>query len=79
MGLRLLEKYEKAKKDTLSANANGESKGQLFNYYAEEKETEIISLYASKLINGEIKRQYAMIPVEEKWRTLPNKKELFQS
>lgn len=73
------EKYEKAKKDTLTANANGESKGQLFNYYAEEKETEIISLYASELINGEIKRQYAMIPVEEKWRTLPNKKELFQS
>lgn len=70
--------FAKEKNNTIQLNKNGESKGQLLAYFWEEnKTTEYLCLYASIFQNGDIKIDNAIIPVDETWKTLSNKKELF--
>lgn len=69
--------YEKEKSNMLIANKDGESKGQLFSYCWEEKSTEYLCLYSSCLKDDKVIYQNAIIQVEEEWKKLSNKKELF--
>lgn len=69
--------FDKEKNKMRSANKNGESKGQLFSYFAEERKTEYLCLYASGLEDNKIKLQQAIVPVEDKWRMMASKKEIF--
>lgn len=72
--------FKKEKANMLQTKKMGneeQPKGQLFSYCFQEKSTEYLCLYASMLLEGEIKIQVAIIPVEEKWKTLSNQKELF--
>ena len=61
----------------LTSNKDGESKGQLFSYCWEEKSTEYLCFYASYLKENKIIFENAIIQVEEEWKSLSNKKELF--
>ncbi len=69
--------FEKEKSNMLTSNKDGESKGQLFSYCWEEKSTEYLCLYASYLKENKIIFENAIIQVEEEWKSLSNKKELF--
>lgn len=69
--------FSKEKHNMLLSDKNGESKGQLLTYCWEEKSTEYLCLYASLLDKDEIKLEQAIIPVDLEWKTLSNKKELF--
>lgn len=70
--------FKKEINNMLQANKNGESKGQLLAYFWEEnKTTEYLCLYASVLQDGDIKIDNSIIPVEDSWKSLSNKKELF--
>lgn len=70
--------FNKEKNNLIHPNRNGESKGQLLAYFWEEnKTTEYLCLYASILQDNDIKFENAIIPIEETWKSLSNKKELF--
>lgn len=69
--------YEKEKTNMLTANKDGESKGQLFSYCWEEKSTEYLCLYSSCLKGDRIVFENSIIQVEDEWKNLSNKKELF--
>lgn len=70
--------FNKEKNNMLQPTNNGESKGQLLQYFWEEnKTTKYLCLYTSLLLNDDIKIENAIIPVEENWKSLSNKKELY--
>ncbi len=70
--------FEKEKQKMITPNKNGESKGQLLSYYWEEnKTTQYLCLYASAIIEETLKIQQGIIPVDESWKALSNKKEVF--
>lgn len=70
--------FDKEKSRMITSNNNGESKGQLINYYWEEnKTTEYLCIYASMVEDNNIKILQGIIPIEENWKNLSNKKEVF--
>lgn len=69
--------FQKEKNNMLLCNKNGESKGQLFSYCWEEKTTEYICLYASEFNGKEIVYENAIIEIEDEWKKLANKKEMY--
>lgn len=72
--------FEKEKNNMLKTKKVGneeQPKGQLFSYCFQEKTTEYICLYASKLSNDKIIFENAIIPIEDNWRLLSNQIELY--
>lgn len=64
--------FEKANKKTI---ADG---GQLFSYYQQDKSTQYLCLYTSKLNGNTIKYQNSIIKVEEYFSLATNAKETFE-
>lgn len=50
--------------------------GQLFTYYALDRDTKYLCLYSSSLKNGIIEYKNDIIPVEEEWKVLSTSKEI---
>lgn len=72
--------YEKEKNNMLETRKIGneeQPKGQLFSYYWEEKKTEYLVLYASRLNGDTIEFENSLVQVQEEWRNLSNKREVF--
>lgn len=65
------EEYEKEKKKMLRDG------GQLFSYYVQNKATQYLCLYASRLVNNCIEFANDIIAVDEQWRELNDQKEMF--
>jgi type I restriction enzyme M protein len=73
-------KYEKEKNNMLETRKIGneeQPKGQLFSYYWEEKKTEYLVLYASRYNENKIEFVNSLIQVQEEWKNLSNKHEVF--
>ncbi|MCF6330020.1 MAG: N-6 DNA methylase [Sulfurimonas sp.] len=51
--------------------------GQLFTYFQQDKNAEVLVLYASELINDEIKYTNQIIKIEEEYKTTSNVKDFF--
>ena len=64
--------YQKEQKKMMN---NG---GQLFSYYVQDKATEYLCLYTSRLNNNNIEYHNSIVKVDEKWRELSNQKEIFE-
>lgn len=74
------QEYEKEKSNMLETQKIGNEevpKGQLFIYYWEEKKTEYLCLYASRLHDGSIEYVNSIVQAKEEWQMLSNKKEVF--
>ncbi len=72
--------YEKEKNNMLETKKIGneeQPKGQLFSYYWEEKKTEYLVLYASRINDGSIEFVNSLIQVQDEWKNLSNKREVF--
>lgn len=65
------EEYEKEKK---KMRKNG---GQLFSYYQQDKATQYLCLYTSRIYNGKIDYINDIVQVDEQWKELDNIKEIF--
>ena len=50
--------------------------GQLFTYYALDRDANYLCLYSSKLDGKKIKYKNDIVPVEEEWKTLSTSKEI---
>ena len=50
--------------------------GQLFTYYALDRDAKYLCLYSSKLDGKKIKYKNDIVPVEEEWKTLSTSKEI---
>lgn len=51
--------------------------GQLFTYYALDRDAKYLCLYSSTFNNGKIEYQNDIIPVHESWKTLSTSKEIY--
>lgn len=51
--------------------------GQLFTYYALDRDTKYLCLYSSSITNGKINYTNYIISVDEEWKTLSTSKEIF--
>ncbi len=51
--------------------------GQLFTYYALDRDAKYLCLYSSALNNGKIEYQNDIIPIHESWKTLSTSKEIY--
>lgn len=51
--------------------------GQLFSYFQQDKATQYLCLYTSRLFNGKIEFSNEIIKVDELWKELDNLKEIF--
>lgn len=51
--------------------------GQLFTYFQQDKDAEILVLYASKFDNGVVEYQNQIVKIEEEYRATSNVKDLF--
>ncbi len=56
----------------------GKNGGQLFTYFQQDKNAEIIMLYASELDENEIKYRNEIVKIEEDYRQTGNVKDLFE-
>jgi len=65
------DEYEKEKK---KMQRDG---GQLFSYFQQDKATQYICLYASRIAKGQIEYVNDIIKVDEQWKELNNQKEIF--
>lgn len=65
------EEYEKEKK---KMQRDG---GQLFSYFQQDKATQYLCLYASRLYQGKVEFINDIVQVDEQWKTLSNQKEIF--
>ena len=52
--------------------------GQLFTYFQQDKNAEIVMLYASELDGNEIKYRNEIVKIEEDYRQTGNVKDLFE-
>lgn len=50
--------------------------GQLFTYYALDRDTKYLCLYTSRLNNGKIEYQNNIVPIETEWISLSTSKEI---
>lgn len=73
------EKEEKNMLTTKKINGGKEEvpKGQLFSYVVQEKTTEYLCLYTSRLKDQNIEYKNSIIPVDKEWSELSNQKEVF--
>jgi len=74
------DEYKKEKKNMLSAKKIGNEdvpKGQLFTYFIQEKTTEYLCLYTSRLQDNTIKFENSIILIDDEWKNLSNQKEVF--
>ena len=62
-------------KEFNNLNKNG---GQLFNYFQQDKDVEILVLYTSKLINNEFQYTNQIIKIEEEYRATSNVKDCYE-
>lgn len=72
--------YDKEKNNMLQTKKIGneeQPKGQLFSYYWEEKKTEYLVLYASRVTDNGIEFTNSLIQVQEEWKNLSNKREVY--
>ena len=51
--------------------------GQLFTYYALDRDAKYLCLYSSKFNGEEIKYRNDIVPVEKEWKTLSTSKEIY--
>ncbi len=51
--------------------------GQLFTYFQQDKDAEVLVLYSSELINNEIKYINQIVKIEEEYKTTSNVKDFF--
>jgi len=56
----------------------GKNGGQLFTYFQQDKDAEIIMLYASELDGNEIKYRNEIVKIEDDYRQTGNVKDLFE-
>lgn len=66
------EEYEKEKKKMLSKG------GQLFGYFQQDKAAQYLCLYASRFNQNKVEFTNDIVQVDEQWRTLTNKNEVFE-
>ena len=52
--------------------------GQLFSYFQQDKATQYLCLYASRIIKGQIEYINDIVTVDEQWKELNNQKEIFE-
>lgn len=75
------DEYEKEKANMRQTQKIGNEelpKGQLFLYYWEEKKTEYLCLYTSRLNEGKIEYLNDIVEVKKEWQYLSNKKEVYK-
>ncbi|MDR3273694.1 MAG: type I restriction enzyme HsdR N-terminal domain-containing protein, partial [Flavobacteriaceae bacterium] len=67
---------EEFDKELKNLHKNG---GQLFSYFQQDKNAEILMLYASELRNNKIEKTNVVIQIKEEYRQTGNLKQLFET
>jgi len=52
--------------------------GQLFSYFQQDKNAEILMLYTSQLKNGEIKKENTIVKIEEEYKSTSSVKDFYE-